>query len=172
MSRGTGTYQTPGHTANNRLQQAGEMGFNLHNNHIIRLRVEDKWICLTSMAEAAGKLRQWVSEILSKMISDSIEHYHHKGQKKRGTLMESSLAIMYARDLGVSELIQWLLATKYAYLFLCIVKWIMLSARFTLTSPSMSENIIFSVRGHSIWVLPSHQKVNALQLALSLPVVL
>ena len=77
-----------------------------YNNYIIRLRVKDKWIYLTSMAEAAGKSRQWVSEIISKMISDSIEHYHHKGQKKRGTLMESSLAIMYARDLGVSKLIQ------------------------------------------------------------------
>ena len=102
----------------------------LHNNHIIRLRVEDKWICLISMAEAAGKSRQWVTEILSKMPSNAIEHYNHKGQKKRGTLVESSLAMKYARDLGVSELVQWLLATKYAHLFLCIVN----ESRFLLDS--------------------------------------
>ena len=96
----------------------------LHNNRIVRLRVGDNWICFTSMAEAAGRSMQWVSEILSDVASDSIKSYNHKGRKRRGTLMEPSLSMMYARDLGVSELMEWLLATQYVnFLFYCPVNY-------------------------------------------------
>ena len=54
----------------------------LHNSRIIHLQVRDNWICFTSMAEAANRSIQWVYEILSRVASDSIKSYNHKGQKK------------------------------------------------------------------------------------------
>ena len=91
-----------------------------YNDGIVRLRFEDQWICFTSMAEAAGRSAQWIFQILSIVNPEFKESYHHKSLRKKGTLMEHSLASMYAKELGTLEQMQRLLATKYVYPF----KWL------------------------------------------------